>query len=502
MTIDEFGRTIKTKYPQYNDLSDADLGQKMLAKYPQYSDMIDTPVEQKKPSTLGSVWNTAKNISTKIQDTQKNLAIGAGKGVVSTLKGIATLGEKGIKAVLPQKAEEVLFPSSVYGGKTVAETQIPENVTKPSNVAQAIGKGVEQIGEFLIPVGGEVRALNALKSLIPKAGKALQLGAKAIGSGLEFAGKTAAQTGGDKLQTGVSSGIGLVSPVLGKAVGSLKKGATEVLPERLNSIIFKTAEDDLRAAYKTIANGEELNPTLAKEALERGIKGNSENMAVYSFKKLEELENKVQESVKGIIGNVKQVINLDNKSGYQNVLQTIKDTFNKTFNTERAKSAQALLTELKSIKGNTVSTDLGLRLRRFIDDMRNTKSFTSNPNLSAIQEGFKESTNQLRKKLADAGLEDLMNEERVFIRALDDIVEDAVKRKNKNVLGLFDLLAGGGGMASGGPLGGVSAALAVRGFQQPFTITNLAQALYKMRNIPSLQGLFKTIPPAINQISQ
>lgn len=39
-TLEQFGQTIKAKYPQYNDIGDAELGQKMLAKYPQYHDMV------------------------------------------------------------------------------------------------------------------------------------------------------------------------------------------------------------------------------------------------------------------------------------------------------------------------------------------------------------------------------------------------------------------------------------------------------------------------------
>ena len=52
MNIEEFGKTIKQKHPQYNDLSDKDLGEKMLAKYPQYKDMVDSfsVSEPEKPS--------------------------------------------------------------------------------------------------------------------------------------------------------------------------------------------------------------------------------------------------------------------------------------------------------------------------------------------------------------------------------------------------------------------------------------------------------------------
>jgi hypothetical protein len=40
-TLEQFGQSIKEKYPQYADIPDAELGSKMLAKYPQYSDMVD-----------------------------------------------------------------------------------------------------------------------------------------------------------------------------------------------------------------------------------------------------------------------------------------------------------------------------------------------------------------------------------------------------------------------------------------------------------------------------
>lgn len=40
MTIEQFGQTIKQKYPEYNDLSDVEVGRKTLLKYPEYQDMI------------------------------------------------------------------------------------------------------------------------------------------------------------------------------------------------------------------------------------------------------------------------------------------------------------------------------------------------------------------------------------------------------------------------------------------------------------------------------
>ncbi len=466
-------------------------------------------IQSANPQTNSSDWysnlkNGAYRVGqTATQSTQSTSepnvlvqgGIGAAKGLGSSVAGLGELFLKGASK-LPMPAS---WKSAIQGGIQTAE-ELKQTTLKPQTTAEKIGKTIEQIGEFFIPVGGEERALQALLTKVPEAGKLAQLGAKTLGSATEFAGKMAIQTGGDKGQVMASGALGATAPIIGAGASAIKNFATEKIPERLYSIIFKDAESDLRASYKSIANGEELNPTLAKEALDRGIKGSSQNMAVYSFQKLDQLENRVQEVVKS--GEVKPTITIENKKGYQNVLNTIKDTFSGDFQSTRAKTAQQLSKELRVSKGNEITTDLGLRLRRFIDKMRNTSSFRANINLAPKQEGFKEATGLLRKKLASAGLGDLMNEERVYIQALDDIVSDAAKRANKNVLGLFDLIAGGGGMAAGSPLGGVSAALAVRGFQQPFTLTNLAQALYKMKNAPSPEGLLKTIPPLINQAQQ
>lgn len=42
MDISTFGQKIKAKYPQYQNIDDAELGQKMLAKYPEYQSQIDS----------------------------------------------------------------------------------------------------------------------------------------------------------------------------------------------------------------------------------------------------------------------------------------------------------------------------------------------------------------------------------------------------------------------------------------------------------------------------
>lgn len=44
LSLQQFGQTIKAKYPQYQDLGDEEVGQKVLAQYPQYGDMVNQNV--------------------------------------------------------------------------------------------------------------------------------------------------------------------------------------------------------------------------------------------------------------------------------------------------------------------------------------------------------------------------------------------------------------------------------------------------------------------------
>jgi hypothetical protein len=57
MTIEQFGQTIQSKYPQYQGKDAATVGQAMLAKYPQYQSQIDKP---QKLSTGGAIWRGVK----------------------------------------------------------------------------------------------------------------------------------------------------------------------------------------------------------------------------------------------------------------------------------------------------------------------------------------------------------------------------------------------------------------------------------------------------------
>ncbi len=432
----------------------------------------------------------------------KEVGAGVLRGLGSTFTGLGQLTLKGASFIPPLKK---IAERGIQTGE-----EIKKEFLTPETPAEKVGFVGEQIGEFLIPVGAQAKALSFLRKAIPTLSKSTRLSGgltrlltKATASGAEFGGKTILQSGGDFNQAADSAFIGFLTPPVFGAIGKVGKFATKVVPEKLYSQIFKTATDDLLKYYRTVAKGQKINPTLAKEALDKGLKGSSKNMAVYSIKKLGELEQKVQETVKAKqLGGVK--INIGNKKGYENILDTVRKQFKSGFLSERTKEADRLTKTLRATKEKEIGINDVLNLRRFIDRMRNTSSFRIDPKLTPRQEEFKFAADTLRSKLSKAGLKDLMNEERVFIEAIENIVKDAALRKNKQLLNLTDVLIGGGGMASGFPGTGIGLAVLVRGFQQPYTLTNLGQILFKSGNaiesiVPFLKLTPKALPPLMRE---
>jgi len=85
VNLEQFGQKIKAKYPEYQDMPDAELGRKMLDKYPQYRDMV-TEEPERGTSFMG------------------RLAMGMGPVGLATPEGRETIAE-GARTVT-----DVLFP--------------------------------------------------------------------------------------------------------------------------------------------------------------------------------------------------------------------------------------------------------------------------------------------------------------------------------------------------------------------------------------------------------
>ena len=461
-----------------NQPSDTDIEEvvKKLGIKPKSASIPEEPKQQKRFGGIGDVLT------------------GIGKGATQTAVGLGQVALKGYN-LIPGLPGKDLVRQSIETGEDIKRTQLA-----PENTAQKIGKVGEQIGEFFIPTGAGAKGLQLGSKLTSKAPKLAQgiakLGGQSLGEAVEFAGKTFLQTGGDTGESIKAGVIGGVATPITKGIGAVAKGVFKVLPEKLYAQIFKRSQDDLRLYYQSVAKGKKIDPTLAKEIMDRGLMGNSKNLAVYSFKKLNDLEKAVQAGAKG------KTIKITQTRAYTNLLNDIKVNLGQPLFSPLSREASVIAKEIAKSEGKQIPIKTVLKLRRLLDSARNTSSFKLDTKLAAKQETFKKAADLLRQKISNAGLKDLMNEERIFIEALDSIISDAVRRQNKALLGLTDVLLGGGGLATGATGVGIGIAGGVRAFQQPFSLTTLGQGLNKAGKLGEklkapqiLKGASKTIPP-------
>lgn len=388
-------------------------------------------------------------VQAALQQSQGNqdLAGGIRSSLATTVYQGGDLLRRGWNAVVPERFE---------AERIIDTPQAQIRMAAPPSRAGSVGRVVGDTAQLLVPA-----------TRVAKAMPAANLAVRALAQGGTAAAVTAAQTGGDPVQMGTSAALAGSAPVVAASASAAGRKLFEVLPERLYQQIFRLADTDLRRAYQTIARGGTPNPTLARQALERDITGNSEHMAVYSLQKLDTLEQQLQQRAG------RHVMVMPEKAKYIGLLKEIEERFGSGFFSRQADEAAAVRAALEKMPGPSARATDMLSARRLLDNLRNTNSFRSDPVLGPRQEELKVAADQLRgviRKKPD--LADLINEERVFIQAMDAIVDDAVRRGNRSVFGLIDAA-----LSSAGPHG-VAAAGAVRGAQTPAILTRLAQGLF------------------------
>ena len=454
--------------------------------------------------------------------TLSNFAEQVGGGALSTISGLSKLGG------------QILSPlAKVLGVSQTGEQNLTQKIKDISEQYKGTpGYTIEQLAEFLTPVGIEKKGLSWLS--------------KAILQGTEFAEKTAIQTGGELPETITSGILGTTFPVAGKlseAVG-LTRFVTKTLPERFYNTYFKTALDDFTKYVKTgglerlrtdnpemfsylrdigvvrksiLKNGKvEINPTLAQEAIEKGMgtsnTGRSlENMAEYSYMKQYELEGQAQKIAR-TIGKVIQLTNNEAKS-YIDLLQNLQNEFKKlpgasSFMREQINKIGQIRNriiesiDIASEKGSKMlklDASTALTLRRELDILRNSSSFITNPKLGSLQGLYKNASEKMRAKIAQIPeLAQVMDDYRFYIESGDSLVRELATRTKGRILGLQDAILGGQSMAGGFPAQGVGLATAARIIQLPAVLTMIARGLY---NLPKTVEKLK-LPGVITGLEQ
>jgi hypothetical protein len=143
-----------------------------------------------------------------------DVVTGAGKGLLHTVSG----ADDWMRAHGP-----AFMTNSNLGFGPPANLEHVKQMATPEGIAQKIGYGGEQVGEFLAPGGLEKKGAAKLAELVPWAGRAAKPLAKVLTSGISAGAVNSAQ-GGSPI-TGAAMGAG------GQIIGQGLKAAAPVMAE-------------------------------------------------------------------------------------------------------------------------------------------------------------------------------------------------------------------------------------------------------------------------------
>lgn len=222
------------------------------------------PVPEKK-GFLGGL----ANVTDAIMKPASDMLVGAAKGLGSTVSNLGQLGAKGLDIATFQK------PKQYNVEQDLASLGI-ENALTPTNTAQKIGFGAEQIGEFFAPTGAIAKGIGLAEkgiqgAKVAKAGSEIarsiglgRKGAKLAGelaegavnlasrSGLTGAteGVVTTAQGGDAKEVVRNTLIGGGVPILGAALKVTKPllGATA---NKIESTLIKATKRDVEDGFKS-----------------------------------------------------------------------------------------------------------------------------------------------------------------------------------------------------------------------------------------------------------
>lgn len=347
-------------------------------------------------------------------------------------------------------------------------------------------------------------------AVLPFAGKALNTGklgtriAKGAGLGAGFGAAGGLESGQDNagvlLSTILGSAVGGTIPAVGAGLKSVAKNfGPAVLPEKLYNVMFKNTSDDVFGQLRTtgIADIQKTDPelfkkaikagivhlgkdgvykideTIAKQALDRNLRGSLETMA----KSVVHTNVKSEVGVRDIVKNYKPKISVDNKKGLLNVLIGIKSDFAGQYNEVADK--KVINAMIKQVKTGKVDATTLLDMRRLLDKQRVASTYKTVPGkINISQESYKAASNSLRSKLNSIkGVEKIMDDYAFSIEALEHIAKEATKRGNASALSLIDSILIGSGVAGGNPIaaGGLAASRKILGL--PSVLTGLGQGI-------------------------
>jgi hypothetical protein len=415
-TLKQFGATIKTKYPEYKDIDDEELGKKMLTKYPQYKDMV------------GDI--SKKSTAEKIAEFA---------GVKNISKAIAY-------AISPEVRK---YEKEAIGAKPTAK-QLAGDVLQVGATLATGGVG-----------GGATKGALGLAKVASKVGAAGAV--VGLGSGLSE-NKTIGESLKQSFISGLSSAAtyGVLSGT-GKVVSKVLQKTPEVL-----------MTDALKVNKKLIQSGKNPASLLIKEKQFGGL--NTFEKLGNIYHDIDNAKLNLGEAIRNEVKNVK--IKVNTKELLNEAVKNIKSSQGKLYTNEdinKAINSAPLKTLLnnKEISFNTLNElreQLGQKIGEF-GFKKETPSLTQN----ITREVWKSVRNKVgsTSKNADMYISKLGE----YHKAGEVVSSSMAQLEKQGVLSWGDIIAGGVGATAGGIPGAIGTYTLKKLAQSPNLKITSAQAI-------------------------
>jgi len=253
LTIEDFGKAVKTKYPQYSSLNDKELGMRILDKYPEYQTRIIPSQENIFTRVKEDLQQRGENVNNAFNKDQSFISktlqlVGQGAGFVTDIVG------EGIKSI-----------GDVTG--------ITKNIAKPIGTAilntelgklgiEAIGKGIDSYSRFKEAnpeTASNLEAVINIGSLLP------------VGKAGQVAGKAAIKTG-EKVIDVTKTGLSTIKPAI-QSAKNIATGISDVVRNTAKGVSnipgrIATNVAERNAIKQTIR---ELPTEIAQRAVNNGV---------------------------------------------------------------------------------------------------------------------------------------------------------------------------------------------------------------------------------------
>ena len=426
-------------------IKDLDVGKwaESIAKAEGYSgaqNIPDTPVQEDNGDNMvfGDATTPPKN-----QDSiGEQFAQGFARNLIlKPLAGIGKLGEK-ILPPLPSSGFQGYSDENIQKGiqqrSPLATLLAPKNLEN-TTTAEKVGGTAGTIAGLALPSSGISKSAEGLSGLITAEGLVPNAARFATKVGVEGVGQGAlgyAQSGGDPNEA-----------ILQGTVGGTLAGVGSILhaiPENLYTKIFRDTDENVEKRLFGSSS-----KSLARDAIDHGIKGNLPQMA--------------QQVSKGMLDNEAKLIEWATKSNIKvpiddKIYETLGAIYKDQSEIGRGEGADKILQIINNIHGRETDMKTALDLRRLLDGARTNASFNKAiTQMRGSSADLKYWSDDLRKIINKSGGGKYMKDWQFYLDAKDSIIDAAKRSNNKSIIDYFDSSVGAGSIFAGNPLAGAAA---------------------------------------------